>query len=128
MDNALTVVEKTQVNEDFRVSTVLFHNRFETRVFSELDELPNSLVKIITSQIDVLTTLDNTNVTTDKGYRYDDDYDECDVAYDDNEPEEFISGVSIDSFGFMDAGRVHESVVASVRSFVESRKRIVSYI
>lgn len=128
MDNALTVIKKTQVNEDFRVSTVLFSNRFETRVFSELEEIPHAMVKIITSQVDVLTTLDNTNVSTDKGYRYDDDYDECDVEYDDYEPEVFTSGVAVDSFGFADACRVHENVVASVRSFVESRKRIVAYV
>lgn len=128
MDNALTVIEKTQINEDFRVSTVLFSDRFETRVFSELDELPNDLVKIVTNRLAVLVTLDKIATVTDKGERWEDDYDECDDEYDDYEPEEFISAIAVSSFGFSDADKVHADVVESLRTFTVGRKRIVSYI
>jgi hypothetical protein len=128
MDDALTIIEKTQVNEDFRVSTVLFSNRFETRVFCELDELPDGLVKIITYRIASLITHEKTATSVDTGERFEDDYDEFDEDYDDYEPEEFVSGVAVDSFGFSDANSVHEHVVASVRTFVEGHKRIVSYV
>ena len=133
MDNALTVLEKTQVNEDFRVSTVLFSNRFETRVFTELDELPSGLVRRVSDHMARLVTMDKTATTTDKGYRSeDDDDDDYDPYGDDDDYEtdavEYIAGIAVDSFGFEDAACVHENVVASVRTFVEVHKRIVAYV
>lgn len=126
METALTDPRKTEVNEDFRVSTALFASKLETRVFTDLDEIPRKLVNIITAHVAELTTLDKTFASTDLDYRYDDDYDE---DYDDDyEPEEFVRSVSVESYGFKDANDVHDAVVNAIKLFVGKRKRVVTYI
>lgn len=127
METALTDPRKTEVNEDFRVSTALFAARLETRLFSKIDEVPAELVKLITEAVNACTMLDRKFLGTDTGYRSDeteyDDYD--DYEYD---PTPYVCGIYVDTYGFADSEDIHEAMVSAVRKFVTSRKRTVSYV
>ena len=138
METALTDPRKTEVNEDFSVSTALFANRLETRLFSRMTdhEIPAELVKLITETVNARTMLDRKFLATDTGYRYpdnDDDYDPYEYDDDDYEdtssdPETYVSGIYVDTYGFADAEDIHDAMVKAVREFVSTRKRTVSYV
>ncbi len=119
METALTDPRKTEINADFRVSTALFRTRFETRVFSETDYLPATLVKRLTENVEALTLLDTSYTTQDDGERYNEetqDYDEC------------VTGYAVESYGFKDANTVHDVIVATLQGFVRDYTRVVKYV
>jgi len=119
METALTDPRKTDVNTDFHVSTALFRTRFETRVFSETDYLPATLVKRLSENVEALTLLDKHYVTEDSGERYDDtseEYEEC------------VTGYAVETYGFSDANTVHDVIVATLQGFVRDYTRVVKYV
>lgn len=133
METALTDSRKTEVNEDFRVSTALFAARLETRLFSKLDEIPAELVKLITEAVNACTMLDRKFLNTDTGYRYDDEdeTDYCDCGCGEEygaDPEPYVCGIYVDTYGFADAEDIHDAMVSAVRQFVTGKKRTVSYV
>lgn len=139
METALTDPKKTEINEDFSVSTALFAARLETRLFSRMTEheVPAELVKLITDAVNACTMLDRKYLATDTGYRYpeesDDDYTPCDCGCDegyedDSDPETYVSGIYVETYGFADAEDIHDAMVKAVREFVSTRKRTVSYV
>lgn len=138
METALTDPRKTVVNEDFSVSTALFAARLETRLFCKLEEIPAELVKLITDAVNACTMLDRKYLATDTGYRYEDeseDHDDyscgcgCDDGYDDDpEPETYVSGLYVETYGFADAEDIHEAMSKAVNTFLMGRKRTVSYV
>ncbi len=136
MDSALKNHRETKINEDFEVSTALFPARFETRLFSRLDEIPEELVKLITDAVESATVLDSKSLYKDTATRYvedDDDYPYCacgcDSDYDPSEDaEKYVTGLAVDSFGFRDANTLHDVLVSVVKEYVSARKRTVSYV
>lgn len=123
METALKDPRKTEINSDFHVSTALFSSRFETRIFSELDELPTELVNILSRKMSATMTLDIIHVTPETGYHYDDAY----ADDDDYEGEAYVSGYTVESYGFTDARNVHDAVVEAVKVFVTTHTRTVTY-
>lgn len=136
MESALKNHRETKINEDFEVSTALFSARFETRLFSKIDEIPEELVKLITDAVDSATVLDTKYLTTDTATRdveYDDDYPYCacgcDSDYDPyDDAEKYVTGLAVDSYGFKDANTFHDVIVSTVEAYVKGRKRTVSYV
>lgn len=119
METALTDPRKTEVNEDFRVSTALFSTRFETRIFSETDYLPGVLVKRLSENIKALPLLDSHYETEETGERYDDnsqEYVDC------------VSGYAVETYAFKDANDVHDVIVTTLQGFVRDYKRVVKYV
>lgn len=121
METALTDPRKTEVNEDFTVSTALFASRLETRIFAETDYFPAILLKRLEENITDLAPLlvDSHFVETDNAERYNDDtqeYDEC------------VSGYAVESYAFKDARQIHDVVVATIQGFVRDFTRVVKYV
>lgn len=135
METALTDPRKTEVNEDFRVSTALFAAKLETRLFSSMTdhEIPKELVTLITDAVNACTMLDRKYLATDTGYRYDDEdeTDYCDCGCGEEygaDPETYVSGIYVETYGFADAEDIHDAMVKAVQTFVSTRKRTVSYV
>lgn len=137
METALKDPRKTEINSDFHVSTALFASRFETRLFSTIDEVPAELVTLITQATDMVKVLDTKCMTTDTNTRYEegegDDYPYCacgcDSEYDPYEDAEtYVTGLSIETYAFKDSNTVHDMLVAVVQEYVNTRKRTVSYV
>lgn len=140
METALTDPRKTEINADFHVSTALFSSHFETRLFSKIDEVPEELVKLITDAVDSLSLLDGRFLTTDTNTRYaetsedEEDYAcacGCDAGdYDsyEDEGETYVTGLAVESYAFKDANALHDVVTSTVRDYVSTRKRTVSYV
>lgn len=136
METALTNYRESKINEDFEVSTALFSARLETRLFSDLDEIPDALVKLITDAVESVTVLDVKHLSTDTATRYVDDEDDypycacgCDSDYDPSEDaEKYVTGLSVDTYAFKDALMVHDVIASTVREYVSARKRTVSYL
>ncbi len=119
METALTDPRKTEINEDFRVSTALFRTHFETRVFSTTDYIPAALVKRLEENVKALTLLDKHFPSEDTGERYDDvsqDYEEC------------VTGYAVETYGFSDANATHDVIVATIQGFVRDYTRVVKYV
>lgn len=119
METALKDPRKTEVNSDFRVSTALFPSRFETRIFSETDYIPATLVKRLNDSVKALTFLDVHYVTEDTGERYNDDsedYEDC------------VTGYAVETYGFTDANTAHDVIVATLQGFVRDFTRVVKYV
>lgn len=136
METALKDPRKTEINADFHVSTALFSSRFETRLFSKIDEIPGELVKLITDAVDSATVLDVKYLTTDTATREVEDADDypycacgCDSDYDPyDDAETYVTGLAVESYGFKDADTLHDVIASTVREYVGTRKRTVSYI
>lgn len=138
MESALTDPRKTEINEDFHVSTALFSARLETRLFSKIDEIPAELVKLITDAVNACIMLDRKFLALDTGYRYSDESEDdseyacdcgCDEGYeDDSEPESYVSGISVETYGFADSQDIHEAMSKAVSEYITGRKRTVTYV
>lgn len=119
METALTEPRKTEVNDDFTVSTALFASRLETRVFSSFDEIPGTLVKLITEAVEALTLLDSHYVEDDESERYSEDAGEYVST---------VTGYSVETYAFADARSVHDAVSATIDRFVNTHTRTVRYV
>lgn len=117
MENALHVMNLSKY-KDFDVQTSLFSYRISTRIFAFGDRIPLAIIEKVRELQDSPDLLDNVCVSSDPIW---------DVEKDEYSTEDF-SGIEVETYAFQDAGYIHAAVGKIVEDFLNTHKRVTTYV
>lgn len=105
--------------DGFEVSTCLFEYRMETRVFAtDSDLIPLEIVEAVAEVPFAVEIKDQAHVTPEPKF----------LEEEDSYSKTQFTGLSVETYAFIDAQEVHTFVVKMIKKFLDTHTRVVTYV